>query len=127
MPETIDLTQKPDSPDIQAQAAFDAAGNLRVAYVGLTAEDMESLKALASSPHWKIYRTLLQRAVAEYMRASWQVTDVNGVVKMVHNAGLAAGINFSINQVQVLCAEYDRKQQEALEKAEKKPQPFRKG
>ncbi len=127
MPETIDLTKSAEESQIQAQSAFDAAGNLRVAYEGITAEDMESLKALATSPHWRVYRVLLQKAVAEYMRASWQVTDVNGVVKMVHNAGLAAGINFSINQVQVLCADYDKKQKEAIEKAEKKPQPFRKG
>lgn len=121
----IDLTQEREK--IGAQSAFDAVGNLRVAYTGLTAEDMESLRVLNGSPHWKVYRTLLERAMAEHFRASTMVTDVNGVVRMIQSSGLAAGINFSINQLQVLCAHYDAQQKKELEKSSKKPEPFRKG
>lgn len=105
--------------DIETKAMADAVGNLRVAYVNLTAEDFEMLKALNDSPYWVHYRKILEKAMAEYLRASTMVTDVNGVVKMVHNSGLAAGINFAINQIQVLCADYDAKKQKAIEKSTK--------
>lgn len=112
---------------LETEAVEDAMGNLRIGYKNLTAEDMESLKALKDSPHWKVYRKLLESALAEYTRASWQVTGVDGVVKMLHSAGLAAGINFSINQLSVLVGQTNLKQQKALEKPDKKPQSFVRG
>lgn len=116
-----------NSEKFMAQGLLDAAGNLRIGYKGMTAEDMEALKALNASPHWAVYRKILQSAMAEYMRASTQVVDVNGVVKMLHSAGMAAGMNFAINQLQVLCADYDAKAKKTLEKTTKEKVPFKRG
>lgn len=116
-----------DSKEIMAQGVVDAAGELRIGYKNMTKEDMESLKALNSSPHWAVYRKLLMGAMAEYLRASTQVTNVDGVIKMLHSSGMAAGMNFSINQLQVLCADYDAKAKKELEKSTKVQVPFKRG
>ena len=121
----MDLTPKNET--FSAQSAFDAAGSLRIGYKGLTKEDMESLVALQGSPHWAVYRRLLTGAMSEHYRASSMVTDVDGVVKMISNAGLAAGINFAINQLQVLCADYHAKLKKGLEKPVENSKPFKRG
>lgn len=116
-----------DLKHIESHSTFDAAGSLRIAYKGLAPEDLESLKVLVSSPYWRVYRTILQHAMAEHLRASTMVTDVNGIVKMLHNSGMAAGINFAINQIQVLCADHDARAQQEVEKHPKQNVPFRRG
>ncbi len=112
---------------VEGESAIDASGALRVGYKGLTLEDKESLRTLMESPHWKVYRDILIVAVGEHMRASWRVSNVDDVVKGIHNAGLAAGINFAINQLNVIVQTSDASVQKALEKQSRKPQDFKKG
>ena len=116
-----------EQPSIEAKAAIDAAGNLRVGYHGLSPEDHETLKALLNMPHWKLYREVLTRAQAEYSRAAMNGVGFDGMIDSWKNQGIAAGLNFAITQLPILCREYDAKNNKVLEKPEKSKVPFRRG
>lgn len=121
MPEPeIDLTKKPD-PEVSA--VKDANGELRVS-LKLQAEDYEFLKSLNNSPYWKFYRKLLLQSKDAYFNSILGMKDTNEMIKAV---GIVAGINLAVNQLPVLCLEYDRAQQKALEKENKKEVPFKRG
>jgi hypothetical protein len=116
-----------EQPKVEAQAAVDAAGNLRIGYVGLSKEDHEVLKALLNMPHWKLYRDILVRAQAEYARAAMNGVGFDGMIDSWKNQGIAAGLNFAVTQLPILCREYDAKNNKALEKQDKPKVPFTRG
>lgn len=88
-------------------------------------EELASLEALDSSPHWKVYRKILMAAKTEYFNSILPRTETNDIVKHI---GLVAGINFAINQLPVIVAEKKRKEKEKLEKATKeKNNGFKRG
>lgn len=93
----------------------------------LTAEDLESLKALAESPHWAVYKRFLMRAEVEIRKSASMGTGFDGMIDSWNKNGMASGINFTIVQLQGICANYDARIKKELEKRDKKTEPFRKG
>lgn len=95
--------------------------------VELTPEEFESLKTLASSPFWATYQKVLMRAEIEIRRGAGLGRGFDGMIDSWQQNGFAAGINFTITQLQALCADYDAKAKKALEKESKPKQPFKRG
>lgn len=95
--------------------------------VEMTPEEFESLKALASSPHWATYKKFLMKAEVEIRRGAGMGRGFDGMIDSWQKNGMASGINFTIVQLQALVASYDAKLKKELDKREKKPEPFRKG
>ena len=90
-------------------------GEFRIGF-NLTPESIESLKTLYNSPHWKLYREVLISAKTEYFNSILPKTETNDIVK---NIGIVTGINLAINQLGVLVAEHNRREQKARELADK--------
>ena len=67
----------------------------------LTAEDIETLKALHSSSLWLKYRDILMRSKEAYLLSLLPEMDTN---KTFQTKGIIAGINFCINQLPVIVA-----------------------
>jgi hypothetical protein len=120
-PVEVDLT-KTETP-VTAEAGFDDKGDFRVGH-RIDAEHYETLKVLMNSPGWKLYRQILINTKEAFSGAIMAMSDPNSMVKTV---GMMAGLNMSINQLPVLCADYDKAMKKALEKAEKKEVPFKRG
>lgn len=115
-----------EQEQVDTSAAFDATGSLRVGFT-LSKEEIEALRTLASSPFWKLYAKILMAAREEHLTASTMVTSVDHAVKMIHLSGMAAGIKFCVNQLQILCADHDARAKKELEKSKPSVQPFRRG
>lgn len=113
--------------NLEVKAIVDANNELRLGFSGISREEMEELRTLASSPFWRTYRKILIRAQAEFSRAALRGTGFDGMIDSWKNQGISAGINFSVNQVQVLLDSLDSKEKKILEKDSKPKQPFRRG
>lgn len=93
----------------------------------LTPELYESLAVLNDSPYWTPYRKLLLQAKQAYLDSVMSMRDPLDITKTL---GLAAGINFAINQLPILVSAYRQKEQKvlkALEKKESLGKEFRRG
>ncbi len=115
-----------EQEQVDTRSTFDSTGSLRVGF-RLSKEEIEALRTLANSPFWKLYAKILMSAREEHLTASTMVTSVDHAVKMIHLSGMAAGIKFCVNQLQVLCADHDAKAKIELEKSKQPVQPFRRG
>lgn len=82
--------------------------------VGLTQADIESLRALRSSPHWQLYRKMLIAQKDAKFLAILPKTDTNEVFKAM---GEIAGLNQAINQIGMIVDAHDKKMKEAADKA----------
>ncbi len=112
----IDLTKEPS-------VLKDSNGDIRIA-MKLTAEDYEFLKSLNNSPSWKYYRQLLIQMKDGYFNA---ILGMSGTNEMVKTVGIVAGLNAAINQLPVLCHQYDEAKKRKVEKEVKKEVPFKRG
>lgn len=95
--------------------------------VELSAEEREALKALASSPFWAVYVKFLMRTEIEVRRAAGLGSGFDGMIDNWNRSGFAAGINFTITQLQALITDSDAKAKKVLEKQTEVKQPFRRG
>lgn len=95
--------------------------------IELTPEDYAALKALAESPFWRVYVKVLMKAEIDIRRAAGLGTGFDGMIDSWQKNGMAAGINFTITQLQALLTDFDNKRQKALEKEQKPKQPFKRG
>ena len=78
--------------NIDAFSALHDKGEVRIG-LKLSDEQIASLEALNSSPHWKVYRDVLIAAKSEYFNSILPKTETNDIVKHI---GIVAGINFSV-------------------------------
>jgi hypothetical protein len=67
----------------------------------LSAEDIETLRALHTSSLWKKYREVLIRAKDAHFLAMLPEMDTN---KTFQAKGMVAGINYCVNQLPVILA-----------------------
>jgi hypothetical protein len=75
--------------------------------VNLKQEHYELLKLLFESDAWKLYRKLLIQAKEGYFHLALSLDDPNKVLK---NMGTAAGVNFAVNQLDLLMFQYKKQQ-----------------
>lgn len=90
----------------------------------LSKEDYEYLKALNESPAWKFYKRLLAQSIDAQVRSLFAESNPDLAFKGI---GFVAGIRLAMNQLAVLCAEYDKMREKALEKKKRERVPFKRG
>lgn len=90
--------------DQEFQLVMDEKGQLQ-ALARLTPDQQETLKALESSGAWKLYRKILLQAKDGYFQSALPMKDPNEILKTI---GIVAGINFAVNQLAFLVAQYNK-------------------
>ena len=81
----------------------------------LSPDQYESLAVLQSSPHWKVYREILHQAKQSYLDSILAMREPIDITK---HLGIAAGINFALNQLPLLVAGYTQAAAKRLETLE---------
>lgn len=72
----------------------------------LSLEDVESLKALHTSPHYAVYKRILINAKEAYFNSTMPMTDPNEILKQI---GIVTGINYCLNQLPAMIMMYEQK------------------
>ena len=76
------------------------------------AEMVEALKVLRQDGNYTAYRSLLRSAKEAYLNSCLGMTDPYMIVK---NVGIAAGINFTLNQIDAILSTQAKKLKEPAE------------
>jgi hypothetical protein len=79
----------------------------------LNNEDYESLLVLHHSPHWAVYKRILNQNFVAKSFTELSITDGEAILKSV---GERAGINYAINLLDQLAEEHKRRLQKAEER-----------
>ncbi len=93
----------------------------------LKPDQYESLDVLQNSPHWKVYRDILLKAKQSYLDSILAMREPIDITK---HLGIAAGINFALNQLPLLVSQYRAEVEKnlgSLDKKDKPGQEFRRG
>lgn len=76
------------------------------------AEMIESLRVLRQDGNYQSYRQLMRAAKEAYLNSCLGMNDPYMIVK---NVGIAAGINFSLNQIDAILSTQTKKKEEPAE------------